>query len=167
MNPESVISSDGLETWAEALRKNGKKIVFTNGCYDLIHPGHLAILEAAAKEGDVLIVGINSDDSVKRLKGENRPVYPEMVRAEILLAIRWVDNVTVFVEDTPLETITKIRPDVLVKGAEYGAGEIVGEEFLNSYGGLTVRFPMREGYATSEVIRRIECSADQEPPTES
>jgi D-beta-D-heptose 7-phosphate kinase/D-beta-D-heptose 1-phosphate adenosyltransferase len=167
MNPDCTIARDRLADWAEAVRAEKKKIVFTNGCYDLIHPGHVALLEAAAREGDVLIVAINSDDSVRRLKGEHRPVSREAARAEVLLAIRWVDYVTVFDEDTPMETIRLIRPDVLVKGAEYGAGKIVGEQFLDSYGGRTVRFPMREGHATSDLIRRIERSADQEPPTES
>jgi D-beta-D-heptose 7-phosphate kinase/D-beta-D-heptose 1-phosphate adenosyltransferase len=166
MNLEDIITRDRLAEWAGAIRAENKKIVFTNGCYDLIHPGHVALLESAAAEGDVLIVALNSDDSVKRLKGEGRPVTPEMSRAEILLAIRWVDYVTVFDEDTPMEAIRLIRPDVLVKGAEYGTGEIVGEQFLDSYGGRTVRFPMREGHATSDILRRIERSADQEPPTE-
>jgi D-beta-D-heptose 7-phosphate kinase/D-beta-D-heptose 1-phosphate adenosyltransferase len=158
-----VIPARELETWAAELRGEGKRIVFTNGCFDLLHPGHLALLAAAAEMGDVLIVAINSDQSVRRLKGESRPIYPDAERAEILLAVRWVDYVTVFDEDTPLETIHRIRPDVLVKGAEYGDGEIVGEEFLKSYGGLTVRFPMRGGYASSEIIRRIESATGKKP----
>ena len=152
-----------MEAWAGRLRDEGKKIVFTNGCFDLLHPGHLALLEAAAGMGDTLIVGINSDESVRRLKGESRPIYPEAERAEILLAVRWVDAVTVFVDDTPLETIRRIRPDVLVKGAEYGEGEIVGEDYLSSYGGVTVRFPMQAGYASSAIIGRIESSGEEEP----
>jgi D-beta-D-heptose 7-phosphate kinase/D-beta-D-heptose 1-phosphate adenosyltransferase len=167
MNPEALIRREDLEGWAKAQRGAGKRIVFTNGCYDLLHPGHVALLEAAAAEGDVLIVAINSDESVGRLKGDHRPVYPERDRVEILLAVRWVDFVTVFDEDTPIETIRLVRPDVLVKGAEYGSGEIVGEQFLNSYGGRTIRFPMRKGHATTDIIRRIERSADQGPPAKS
>ena len=151
-----------MEAWADRLRDEGKKIVFTNGCFDLLHPGHLALLKGAAKLGDVLIVGINSDESVRRLKGKSRPIQPEADRAEILLAIRWVDAVTVFAEDTPIETIRRIRPDVLVKGAEYGEGEIVGEDFLSTYGGVTVRFPMQAGHASSEIIMRIESSGEED-----
>jgi D-beta-D-heptose 7-phosphate kinase/D-beta-D-heptose 1-phosphate adenosyltransferase len=164
VDPTTLIAADNLQSWADAVRGRGERIVFTNGCYDLLHPGHLALLEEAARLGDALIVGINSDDSVRRLKGPARPVYPETERAEILLAVRWVNYVTVFKEDTPLETIRRIRPDVLVKGSEYGEGEIVGEDFLNSYGGRTVRFPMKRGYATSDIIRRIERAAHDEPP---
>jgi D-beta-D-heptose 7-phosphate kinase/D-beta-D-heptose 1-phosphate adenosyltransferase len=155
------IPPDRLESWANELRDQGKRIVFTNGCFDLLHPGHVALLQGAAAKGDVLIVGLNSDDSVRRLKGPSRPVNNERDRAEVLLAVRWVDCVTIFDEDTPIETIRRIRPDVLVKGAEYGSGEIVGEEFLNSYGGVTVRFPMRKGHATSELLRRIESDREE------
>ncbi|MGD8415166.1 MAG: adenylyltransferase/cytidyltransferase family protein [Candidatus Latescibacterota bacterium] len=162
MERQSVIQRGELSDWAGGLRERGKKIVFTNGCFDVLHPGHIALLREAAGMGDVLIVGINSDESVRRLKGPSRPVYPEADRAEILLAVRWVDAVTVFSEDTPLETIRRIRPDVLVKGAEYGKGEIVGEEFLDGYGGKTVRFPMRGGHASSEIIKRIESSGEDE-----
>jgi D-beta-D-heptose 7-phosphate kinase/D-beta-D-heptose 1-phosphate adenosyltransferase len=163
MDATSVIAAGELASWAEAIRGRGDRIVFTNGCYDLLHLGHIALLKEAAGLGDVLVVGLNSDDSVRRLKGTARPVYPQAERAEILLAVRWVDYVTVFKEDTPLETIQLIRPDVLVKGAEYGDGEIVGEDFLDSYGGRTVRFPMKKGYATSDIIRRIERSAKEGP----
>lgn len=159
MKRPSIIPARDLQPWAAGVRQEKKRIVFTNGCFDLIHPGHTALLEAAAGVGDVLIVGINSDESVRRLKGPGRPVYPAAERAEILLAVRWVDHVTIFEEDTPMETIQRIRPDVLLKGAEYGEGEIVGEAFLNEYGGLTVRFPMQEGHASSSIIRRIASSA--------
>lgn len=158
-----MIPPGELEAWANRLHSEGKKIVFTNGCFDLLHPGHLALLKGAAELGDAVIIGINSDASVRRLKGESRPIYPEAERAEILLAVRWVDAVTVFADDTPLETIRRIRPDVLVKGAEYGKGEIVGEDFLNSYGGVTVRFPMQPGHASSVIIERIEFSAEEDP----
>jgi len=158
-----VIPPGELGEWADGLRSENKKIVFTNGCFDLLHPGHVALLREAADLGDVLIVGINGDESVRRLKGASRPVYPESDRAEILLAVRWVDAVTVFSEDTPIEAIRRIRPDVLVKGAEYGTGEIVGEDFLKSYGGTTVRFPMRPGHASSAIIERIESTGEDEP----
>jgi D-beta-D-heptose 7-phosphate kinase/D-beta-D-heptose 1-phosphate adenosyltransferase len=129
--------------------------VFTNGVFDLLHPGHLALLSDCAAMGDILIVAINDDASVKRLKGDSRPLYPASERAEILLALRWVDAVTIFSEDTPLVAIEKVQPDVLVKGAEYGAGEIVGEEFVNARGGRVVRYPMAKGHSTSEIVRRM------------
>jgi len=136
-------------------RAQGRSVVFTNGCFDLLHPGHLALLEQAASFGDVLVVAINDDGSVRRLKGEGRPIYPADERAELLLALRWVDCVTVFSEDTPLEVIEAVRPDVLVKGAEYGAGEIVGEDVVVSCGGSVQRVAMRTGYATSRIVKRI------------
>jgi rfaE bifunctional protein nucleotidyltransferase chain/domain len=156
MQVEGLVTADSIESSARQWRSEGKRVVFTNGCFDLLHPGHLSLLEDAASLGDVLVVGINDDDSVRRLKGAGRPIYPEAERAELLLALRWVDFVTVFVEDTPREVMEKIRPDVLVKGGEYGAGEIVGEEFVTSYGGSVKRFPMREGFATSRIVKRIE-----------
>lgn len=151
-----MIPAESVAAAAQEWRSAGKRVVFTNGCFDLLHPGHLALLEEAAGLGDVLVVAINDDDSVRRLKGPSRPIFPALERAELLLALRWVDVVTVFGEDTPQAVIEKIRPDVLVKGAEYGAGEIVGETFITGYGGTVVRVPMREGYATSRIVRRIE-----------
>lgn len=153
---ESIIAPADLQDTARQIRESGKRIVFTNGCFDLLHPGHLSLLEASAKMGDVLIVAINDDSSVRRLKGASRPIYPQTERAEILSGVRWVDYVTVFSEDTPLETIRAVKPDVLVKGAEYGEGEIVGEEFLSSYGGVVERFPMKNAYNTSNFVRRVE-----------
>lgn len=163
MGQQSIVPVNELEKWADLVRRERGRIVFTNGCFDLIHPGHVALLKAAAELGEVLIVAINSDDSVKRLKGQSRPIHTAEQRAEILMALRWVDNVTIFEEDTPLETIQLVRPDVLVKGAEYGEGEIVGEEFLKTYGGITVRFPMQRGHATSDIIRRIARVAEKDP----
>jgi len=152
---EGWIAPEELARAARAWRGAGRRVVFTNGCFDLLHPGHLALLEAAAGMGDRLLVAINDDASVRRLKGPGRPIYPAAERAELLLALRWVDAVTPFAEDTPLETIEKVRPDVLVKGSEYGAGEIVGEPFVLGYGGVVHRFPMKPGYATSHLVRRI------------
>lgn len=155
MQLEGLVPSESIQGVAAGWRSQGKRVVFTNGCFDLLHPGHLALLEDASTLGDLLVVAINDDDSVRRLKGEGRPIYPAAERAELLLALRWVDAVTVFTEDTPQEVIEKIRPDALVKGAEYGAGEIVGEDFVKSYGGIVKRFPMRKGYATSRIVKRI------------
>jgi D-beta-D-heptose 7-phosphate kinase/D-beta-D-heptose 1-phosphate adenosyltransferase len=132
-----------------------RTVVFTNGCFDLIHRGHVALLEQSRAMGDILVVGINSDDSVKRLKGAGRPLTGEMDRAFILLALRSVDYVTIFGEDTPMETIEALEPDVLVKGAEYGEGEIVGEDFVLSRGGRVERISMVEGYSSSGIIDRM------------
>ncbi len=133
----------------------GRTIVFTNGCFDLLHRGHVTLLEAARALGDCLVVGINSDDSVVRLKGEGRPVSGQDDRAFVLLGLRSVDYVTVFEEDTPIETIEALEPDVLVKGAEYGSGEIVGENFVLSRGGRVERIEMVGGYSSSGIIARM------------
>jgi D-beta-D-heptose 7-phosphate kinase/D-beta-D-heptose 1-phosphate adenosyltransferase len=151
----TVVSRERLAAVADAWRKAGRSIVFTNGCFDLLHPGHLALLEASAALGGVLIVAINDDASVRALKGPGRPVYPAGERAELLLALRWVDAVTVFEEETPLRAIEMVRPDVLVKGAEYGAGAIVGEELVVGNGGRVVRIAMQPGYSTSDIVSRI------------
>lgn len=150
-----LIPADRLAAVAARWREAGRTVVFTNGVFDLVHPGHLELLAACAEMGDVLLVAINSDASVRRLKGPQRPVYPEAERAEILLALRWVDAVTVFDEDTPIEAIRSARPHVLVKGAEYGSGQIVGEEFVLGLGGRVVRHPMRPGHSTTQIVRRI------------
>lgn len=150
-----VIPRERLRAAAEEWQRASRTIVFTNGVFDLLHPGHLQLLEDSAAQGDVLLVAINSDDSVKRLKGESRPVYPAAERAEILLALRWVDAVTVFEEDTPLETIRAVRPHVLVKGAEYGAGAIVGEDDVIAWGGRVWRYPMRAGLSTSRIVDKM------------
>ncbi len=133
----------------------GARIVFTNGCFDILHRGHVELLAEARGFGDCLVVGLNSDASVARLKGAPRPLVGEEDRAAVLLGLRSVDYVTVFGEDTPLETITALEPDVLVKGAEYGPGEVVGEEFVESHGGRVERVAMVAGYSTTSLIERI------------
>ena len=150
-----IIPAEALRAAADAWRREGKRIVFTNGVFDLLHTGHLQLLEDSAAQGDVLMVAINADASVRKLKGPERPVYPAHERAEILLALKWVDAVTIFDEETPLETIRRVRPDVLVKGAEYGAGAIVGEEDVVAAGGRVWRYPMHEGYSTSRMVEKI------------
>jgi D-beta-D-heptose 7-phosphate kinase/D-beta-D-heptose 1-phosphate adenosyltransferase len=149
------IPAQRLAEVAQAWHDSGHTIVFTNGVFDLLHPGHLALLSDCATMGDIVLVAINDDASVARLKGPSRPVYPAGERAEILLALRWVDAVTVFSEDTPLVAIERVRPDVLVKGAEYGSGEIVGEDFVTARGGRVVRYPMAKGHSTTEIVRRM------------
>lgn len=153
-DPEGrVLTRDGLARLRR--ERPAERIVFTNGCFDLLHRGHVTLLAQARVLGDCLVVGINSDESVRRLKGHARPICGERDRAGVLLALRSVDYVTVFGEDTPLETITALRPDVLVKGAEYGPGEIVGEELVGSLGGSVVRVEMVAGVSTSAIIERL------------
>jgi D-beta-D-heptose 7-phosphate kinase/D-beta-D-heptose 1-phosphate adenosyltransferase len=129
--------------------------VFTNGVFDLIHPGHVRYLQAARAEGDVLIVAINSDPSVKGNKGDERPIISEGERAELLLALSCVDAVTTFDEPTPAEIIRAVQPDVLVKGADWAADAIVGRDTVEARGGRVVRAALEAGWSTSEIIRRV------------
>ncbi len=149
-----MLSPDIAES-LERLRAAGKTIVFTNGCFDLLHPGHIHQLREARAQGDFLVVGLNSDASARRLKGEGRPVLPQDGRQELLEAIRYVDTVVIFGEDTPEALIREVRPDVLVKGAEYEIKDIVGAEFVEGYGGRVHRVPMLPGYSTSELLAKL------------
>ena len=133
----------------------GGLLVFTNGVFDLLHPGHVRYLEAARRLGDALIVGINSDRSVRAIKGPTRPLNPEHERAEVLLSLSSVDAVVVFDEDTPHSLITTIQPDILVKGSDWGANDIVGRDVVEARGGRVVRIDLAEGYSTTELIRRV------------
>jgi len=137
-------------------RATGKRIVFTNGCFDLLHPGHLHQLREARAQGDFLVVGLNSDDSVRRLKGEGRPLLDENARRELLEALRFVDLVIIFAEDTPEALIRELRPDVLVKGADYAKEDIAGAEYVESYGGRVHLVKMLEGYSTSALLAKLE-----------
>jgi D-beta-D-heptose 7-phosphate kinase/D-beta-D-heptose 1-phosphate adenosyltransferase len=136
-------------------RAQGMRTVFTNGCFDLLHPGHVDYLERARALGDALIVGLNDDDSIRRLKGPARPINPLADRARMLMALRAVDMVIPFQEDTPLKLITAIRPDVLVKGGDYRPDDIVGADQARAAGGEVVVMPFIEGYSTSGLIARI------------
>ncbi len=132
-----------------------KKIVFTNGVYDILHPGHIALLSQAAAFADILIVGINSDASVKRLKGENRPVNNQHSRALLLASLLMVDAVIIFEEDTPLEVIKQIMPDVLVKGGDYTMETIVGSKEIMGNGGEVKIVPIQQGFSTTLIIEKI------------
>jgi len=136
-------------------KRNGRRIVFTNGCFDLLHPGHVCILQEARELGDALIVGLNSDASVRQLKGEGRPVLPERERAEILAALECVDAVVIFDQVTPREVIARLLPDVLVKGGDWPGNQIVGREEVEAAGGRVVSIPVVPGYSTTEILRRI------------
>jgi rfaE bifunctional protein nucleotidyltransferase chain/domain len=145
--------------WVENLQGHGKLIVFTNGCFDLLHPGHIAYLEAARSLGDALIVGVNTDASVARLnKGPGRPIAPEADRVRVLAALACVDRVVLFDEDTPLALITLLTPDILVKGGDYQLHDIVGREVVEARGGRVLSLPFVAGYSTSAVIDRIRSS---------
>jgi len=135
------------------LKESGSKIVFTNGCFDLLHVGHLRVFREAKKRGDILIVGVNSDASVKKLKGPGRPLVPEKERAELLANLELIDYVVIFTEETPENLIRAIRPDVLVKGADYKLRQIVGFEDVCHNGGKVVRIPMLSGHSTSQLIK--------------
>ena len=136
-------------------KRNGKRVVFTNGCYDLLHPGHIKLLEAARSMGDALVVGLNSDESVRTLKGAGRPVIPEQERAEILANLECVDAVVVFNELTPQKTVAALLPDILVKGGDWPGNQIVGREEVEAAGGEVVLIDVVEGYSTTEILRKI------------
>jgi rfaE bifunctional protein nucleotidyltransferase chain/domain len=151
-----VLSAAEAVSFVEQLRRSGKEVVFTNGVFDLLHPGHIRYLEAARREGDALVVAVNSDRSVQVIKGPLRPVTPQDERAEILAALACVDVVVVFDEDDPQQIISRLQPDVLVKGADWSLGTIIGRETVEARGGRVVRIPVAGGYSTSAIIRKIQ-----------
>jgi D-beta-D-heptose 7-phosphate kinase/D-beta-D-heptose 1-phosphate adenosyltransferase len=150
-----VMSLEDLRAAREELRKQGKTLVFTNGCFDVVHRGHVEILKRARAFGDALAVGVNSDDSMKRLKGERRPIVPQDDRAAVVAALGSVDFVTIFEDDTPERVIAALVPDVLVKGSDYELSEIVGRETVESAGGKVVRVDLYGDYSTEKMFRRI------------
>ncbi len=139
----------------EALRREGKRIVFTNGCFDVIHAGHISLLRRAANLGDALVIGLNTDDSVRRLKGEERPIHGEDDRAEVLSELESIAIVVLFDEETPIRLIEALRPDVLVKGADYSKTEVVGADLVESWGGRVELIPLLEGRSTTGVVTRL------------
>ena len=149
-----LISRDYLKEFCNVIHKN-KKIVFTNGCFDVIHSGHIHTLKEAKKHGDILILGLNSDSSIKRLKGPNRPILSEQERVEILKSLEFIDYIVVFDEDTPLNIIKEIKPDILVKGADYKDKLIVGKKEVEKYGGKVVLINLIEGKSTTNIIKKI------------
>lgn len=153
--PAPLLDEPGLAAFLGDLRRRGLRLVFTNGCFDLIHAGHVAYLREARALGDRLLVGLNSDSSVRRLKGPDRPVLGERARAAVLGALRWVDAVVLFDEETPLELILQVRPDVLVKGGDYTDDGIVGAAEVRSWGGEVRIVPFLPGYSTSEIVSRL------------
>ena len=152
---EKICSLTGIVEKTSQWKKEGKKIVFTNGVFDLLHKGHIFSFTQAAKEGDILVIGLNSDSSVKRLKGDSRPVNNQDARALLLAALTMVDAVVIFEEDTPLNLITFILPDVLVKGGDYTIDEIAGAKEVIANGGKVVINPILDGFSTTAIIKAI------------
>jgi rfaE bifunctional protein nucleotidyltransferase chain/domain len=150
-----ITSRTEIQGICRQLKQQGKTIVFTNGCFDIIHAGHVTYLENAKVLGDVLIVGLNTDDSVRRLKGKGRPLNDERDRAMVLDSLRFVDYVTLFGEDTPYDLIKEIKPDILVKGGDYTPETIVGADIVMQYGGKVVVIPLVEGKSTTGLIEII------------
>jgi D-beta-D-heptose 7-phosphate kinase/D-beta-D-heptose 1-phosphate adenosyltransferase len=149
------MTRDEAAAFASDQRARGRRIVFTNGVFDILHPGHLRYLQQARTLGDVLIIGLNSDASVRRNKGPERPINSESERAEILAALECVDAVVIFDEETPAEIIRAIQPDVLVKGADWAEDAIVGRDTVEARGGRVVRVAIEPGFSTTEIIQKI------------
>lgn len=150
-----VTSLRRLKEELKAARKKGKKVVFTNGCFDIIHAGHVRYLKKARSLGDMLVVGLNSDSSVKAIKGESRPIVPQNERAEVLGALSPVDRVVIFNESTPEKLIKAIRPDILAKGADWAAKDIVGADIVRENGGKVSRITLVKGRSTTNIIKKI------------
>lgn len=160
-NPGIIIEFSNIKEEISKLKKGFKKIVFTNGCFDIIHAGHVSYLNEAKRLGDILVVGINSDESVKRLKGQSRPIISEKDRAYVLADIKPVDYVVIFNEDTPYNLIKEINPDFLVKGGDYDGKDVVGSDIIESSGGKVVLINFVKGKSTSGIIKRIKESVEQ------
>ena len=149
-----ILSLEAARRACRRARKEGRRVVFTNGCFDLLHPGHVRYLAAARAEGDLLVVGLNSDRSVRRLKGPERPVQSEDARAEVLAALQVVDHVVIFAGDTPIDVIRALRPEVLAKGADWAEDAIVGADEVRADGGRVVRVPLVRGQSTTRLVRK-------------
>ena len=150
---QKIINRENLDQ--KLIELKNKKIVFTNGCFDIIHQGHINYLAKAADFGDVLIIGLNSDSSIKKLKGETRPIQDEKSRALILSAFQFVDFVVVFDEETPYNLISKIQPDFLIKGGDYKIDEIVGADIVKQKGGKVITIPFVDGFSSSNIIKSL------------
>jgi D-beta-D-heptose 7-phosphate kinase/D-beta-D-heptose 1-phosphate adenosyltransferase len=154
----SVLTRSEAVAWAARLRAEGRTVVFTNGVFDLLHPGHVRYLADARAQGDVLIVAVNSDRSVRAIKGPTRPINAEQERAEVLAALTSVDAVVIFDEDDPLAIISAIQPDVLVKGSDWAADRIIGRDVVEARGGRVIRIEFAPGFSTTAMIEKIKNS---------
>mgnify|MGYP001258688259 FL=1 len=153
-----ILSLENLNTQVNSWKTNGLKVVFTNGCFDLLHRGHIEVLSKAADLGDRLIVGMNSDTSIVKLKGEKRPVLDESSRSTIIASLSFVDAVVVFTEETPLNLIINLKPDILAKGGDYETSSIVGHDFIQKYGGEVILIPFIDGFSSTKIINNIKKS---------
>jgi D-beta-D-heptose 7-phosphate kinase/D-beta-D-heptose 1-phosphate adenosyltransferase len=152
---DKILERTTLKDKLDALRAQGKKIAFTNGCFDILHVGHIRYLREAKKTADVLVLALNSDSSVRSIKGEKRPVVGEQERAEIMAALEFIDFVTVFPEPTPLELINLLKPDVLIKGGDWPEEKVVGREEIRKWGGRVAIIPEIEGKSTTNIVEKI------------
>ena len=150
-----ILDRNTLKNKLEALRKEGKKIAFTNGCFDILHVGHVRYLREAKKIGDILVLALNSDSSVRAIKGEERPLVCEEERAEVLAALEFIDFVTIFPELTPLELINYLKPDILIKGGDWPEDKVVGREEVKKWGGRVAIIPEVEGKSTTNIVEKI------------
>ena len=150
-----VNSRSELASILDKFRDSGKKIVFTNGCFDILHAGHCIYLESARLQGDLLVVGVNTDESVRKLKGRGRPIFPLSERMEVLSSLEFVDYVTSFNELDPFEIIKELKPDILIKGADWPIDKVIGREFVEGNGGLVKTIPIVKGLSTSKIIEKI------------
>jgi rfaE bifunctional protein nucleotidyltransferase chain/domain len=159
-----ILSREDAVAWVHRARARGRQIVFTNGVFDLLHPGHVRYLQEARRLGDVLIVAVNSDRSARVLdKGSGRPLNPESERGEVLAALACVDAVTIFEGDTPHDIVAALQPDILVKGADWGPDNIVGRDIVEARGGQVVRIPVVEGYSTTQLIAKVRENQEKQP----
>jgi D-beta-D-heptose 7-phosphate kinase/D-beta-D-heptose 1-phosphate adenosyltransferase len=152
---DKIVNRANIVARVAEARRAGKRIVFTNGCFDLMHVGHVRYLAAARASGDLLVVAINDDASVRRLKGPERPLVSEVARAEVVAALAAVDYVTIFGEDTPAEVIAALVPDVLVKGADWAPEQVVGREVVEAHGGRVLLVPVVEGFSTTALVEHL------------
>ena len=152
---DKILAGARLGARLRAFRRSGRKLVFTNGCFDILHLGHVRYLQAARRKGQALFIGLNSDASVRRLKGPDRPLNDQRSRAEVLAALECVDFVCVFTEDTPERLIRRVRPDLLVKGGDWKKEQIAGGAFVESYGGKVMLIPYVDGHSTTGLVKRI------------
>jgi len=150
-----ILERNTLKDKLEELRKKGKRVAFTNGCFDILHVGHVRYLREAKKTADILVLALNSDSSVRLLKGEERPLVPEKERAEILAALEFIDFVTIFEELTPLELINYLKPDILIKGGDWPEEKVVGREEIKEWGGRVAIIPEVEGKSTTNIVEKI------------
>lgn len=150
-----IVERKNIKELSEKLKSDGKTIVFTNGCFDILHSGHVFYLQKAKQQGDILILGLNSDASVRRLKGEKRPINSESDRAIVISELKSIDYVVIFEEDTPLEIISLIVPNKLVKGGDYKKDDVVGKDIVESNGGEVVIIPFVDGKSTTNIINKI------------